>query len=797
MTESRRTPHPDSNVVPPGSASFESGAAPAVVGNPRIEKFTTFLVKFRHVLLLLALLSMIPASALSMKLKFDQSIESLYAEDDEFLLAYRDSKALFGGDEFAIVGFQQSGMFEPADSSDGTSHNLTKAANERIIAFANRLGSIPGVRADSTQDLARSLRFPYRRGRVLELVEGVLIGEDRTTTAVVIRFLPESESEVSRAETIRMIREAAESHDPPAHVVGEPVQVHEMFRYVEEDGRKLFWWSLALLAAVLFILFRRFLWVLLPLIVVVAAIVWTEAILVLSQVRLSMVSSMLNSLVTIIGIATTMHITIQFRERRKTCEPEEALRQTLATPIPAIFWTCVTTGIGFAVLYSSEITPVRSFGLMMTLATMLVLVAALVILPGGILSGPFFRDPRSTPAEQKLLRGLAHVEEAVHRRPLWIGGFLLALTIVVGLGFFRLHIETDFSKNFRESSTIVRALDFIETRLGGAGNWEVNFPAPRELTDDYLSRVRRLGERLSNIKDDQGRPALTKVMPLTDGLDLIPSEIDFLLGKRRIPLNQRLMTLRVTQSEYESTLYNADAGRMRILLRARERQPSESKLKLIADVERITREEFPVGEFAGARPATATGLFVLLAHLIESLLRDQIVSFFLAAIGIVLAMSLAFRSVWIGIASLLPNLFPIVLVIGGMGWVGLPVNIATAMIASVSMGLTVDSSVHYISGFRRARRRGASVREAIQETNSDVGRALVFANVALVVGFSVLTLSHFIPLIYFGILVSVAILGGLVGNLLLLPLLLTLVEGRGENISISTAPSETLTNGNA
>jgi len=102
----------------------------------------------------------------------------------------------------------------------------------------------------------------------------------------------------------------------------------------------------------------------------------------------------------------------------------------------------------------------------------------------------------------------------------------------------------------------------------------------------------------------------------------------------------------------------------------------------------------------------------------------------------------------------------------------LPINIATAMIASVSLGLTVDSSIHYISGYRRALRRGCSVEAALCETQSNVGRALVLANLALIAGFSVLTLSHFIPLVYFGILVSVAMFGGLVGNLVLLPLLL-------------------------
>ena len=203
---------------------------------------------------------------------------------------------------------------------------------------------------------------------------------------------------------------------------------------------------------------------------------------------------------------------------------------------------------------------------------------------------------------------------------------------------------------------------------------------------------------------------------------------------------------------------------MRLFLRAHEQRPAEIKLELIAEVERAAREVFPESQ--------TTGIYVLIANLITSLLDDQVTSFIWAAIGIGFAMAIAFRNIWIGLVGLVPNAFPILVVIGGMGWLNVPLNIGTAMIACVSMGLTVDSSIHYIAGYRRARQAGSSHLEAVRDAHAGVGRALVFANIALIAGFSVLTLSHFIPLIYFGVLVSVAMLGGLIGNLVLLPILL-------------------------
>ena len=765
-----------------------------------LQRLADFLISNRLIVLLVVIALTAAAWPIAARLRFDRSIESLYSADDPHLIDYLESKRLFGGDEFAFVTYTDPQLF----GESGT--ELSEASKQRLTDLVQKLNRVPGVQSDSTQQLADALKFPYQRKRVKQLVTGVLVGDDNQTTAVVLRLLPELKSPVPRGQTIAQIRQIADAHDPPAHVVGEPVQVHDMFRYVEEDGDVLFNVSLALLAVVIFILFQSLRWVVLPLLVVVVTIRWTEAILVLSQMRLSMVSSMLNSLVTIISVATVTHVTVHFRELRREKERAEALRQTFVELAPAIFWTCATTAAGFSALLSSHITPVQSFGIMMTIGTLMVMFAAAGVLPGGILAGQMSIDPSDAPAEKRLIAFLTRVTHWIENHPMPLTAAALALVTIAGFGFFRLRVETDFSKNFRKTSPIVTSLNFFESRLGGAGTWEVNFPAPKQLTENYLDQVRKLGQRLrddlkadteelrgiedesaqphaagiaDSISDAQSRTAgrLTKVACLTDGLDLVPRKILF----RSLSLERRLQMLSGFQNEFESSLYNAEHGRMRIVLRAHERQPSEDKLRLIAAAQKLAGENLLPDSPIDAK---ATGLFVLLTFLIESLLRDQLVSFVLAAVGIGSMMTLAFRSVWIGLISLVPNLFPIIMVVGMMGWVGLPINIATAMIASVSMGLTVDSSIHYISGYRRAKQRGLTPAEAVLETHTGVGRALIFANLALIVGFSVLTLSHFIPLIYFGILVSVAMLGGLVGNLVLLPMLLQWLDRVPKSIAV-------------
>ena len=825
----------------------------------RLDVIVRQLLRWRMVVLPVVAILFLFSLPIAARLEFDQSIESLYAEDDEYFSAYDRSKQLFGGDEFAIVAWPEDGLFEP------DSDVVSERSRDRIEALGQKIAAVPGVYPESLQtlpaatdvqgrigDSLRELGLPVVLSRIIDkfdfsaeqaqavkLTESVLVGEDRHTTAIVIRLKPAT-TDLPRGETVARIRELAAAHNPPAFVVGEPVQVHDMFRYVEEDGRVLFHVSLLLLAGVLFLMFRTLRWVLLPLVVVLVTIRWTEAILVLSGAKLSMVSSMLNSLVTIIGIATATHIALRFREKRQSesISREAALADTVSELAPAIFWTCATTAVGFAALLSSEITPVRSFGLMMSLATLLVFVVVVLITPGGMArwrrpaaesSAPtiatrlldlLIGDPVPARAERHLVRALGGVGQLVHHRPTTVGFTAAAIVAIAGLGITRLRVETDFSKNFRDDSSLVQSLNFAESKLGGVGTWEVNFKAPDELTPEYLELVRTIAAQLreelgsSASKPESRAGRLTKVVALTDGLDLVPQKVGAGFLSKQFSLEQRLNMLQAIQPEFLKSLYNPEQGRMRIVLRGLERQPSASKLALISRVREIVREQVEVGirnaefgmrneEQTGTgdaaspesesddqnsalrtphsalrtpRPAEATGLFVLLTFLIESLLRDQLVSFVIAAVGIGLMLSLAFRSVRLGIAALVPNLFPIVLVIGFMGWIGLPINIATAMIASVSMGLTVDSSVHYLAQYQRLRRQGESVAAALEKTQTSVGRSLVFANVALVAGFSVLTLSHFIPLVYFGILVSVAMLGGLAGNLFLLPLLLTYVD---------------------
>ncbi|MEX0937073.1 MAG: MMPL family transporter [Pirellulales bacterium] len=705
-----------------------------------------------------AALSLLPAQHLA----FDRSIENMFAPSDPLLVSYRRLQRTFGGNELVLAAYEDPRL-------------LTPQGIERLAKLEARLLRVPGVKA------VLSLRSPLgdeiledralaRRYR--ELFTGYTHSDDYQTAAAVVMLVPERETDVPRAETVEQLRAAVAPLDSGT-VAGEPVMIVDGFRFIEEDGQRLGTSSTVLLMLTIAACFRSLRWMLVPLAVVQWTLLVTRAVLVWGGVRLSMVSSMLTAIVTVVGVATVVHIIVRFREGRdRGLSPSEALRFAGLLLAGPIVWACLTDAVGFGSLLTGNVGPVRDFGLMMALGATLVIAAVALLVPGLALAGRIDVDPQRVWGEVWLGRGLGQALRTVRWRPKSIALGVLLVTAAMTAGSARLEVESDFTRNFRRGSRIVQSYQFIEQRLGGAGVWDIILPAPERLNWQYLSRVLALEERLR-----REVPQLTKVLSLADAVEA-GAPVDLkrvpLAAVRNTMVRTSLTVMRGRMPEFYSALYGEDPQHpgehfLRIMLRAREQQPSDQKQAMIEQVRRISREEFPEAE--------VTGYFVLLTRLIESIVRDQWVAFGVAATGIWLMMLIAFRSPLLALIALVPNVLPVLLVMGLMGWLGLKINMGAAMIAAVSIGLSVDSSIHYLTAFRRRRDEGASLNEALDSVQQSVGRAVSFATLALVVGFSTLCLSQFVPTIYFGVLVSLTMLGGLAGNLIVLPLLLHLTAG--------------------
>jgi predicted RND superfamily exporter protein len=733
------------------------------------------LVQRRYALLLLAMLLALGAAWLAPRLMFDRSIENMFPPDSPLLASYQRLKRTFGGNEMVLAVYRDPQLFAP----DG-------AGIRRVAAIAAQLRQVAGVKAvlSIDQPLPGDMIVsdaPLAR-RTRELFRGFTHGADQDTVSIACMLYPEQQTTEARRQTIERMRAVMHSLPDglgPGWLTGEPILVVDGFRFVEQDGRRLGIWSTVMLGSTIILCFRSLRWVLIPLLVVQLALITTQALLVLARIELSMVSSMLTAIVMVVGVATMVHVMVRYGElRQQGLGTLDSLRQTLQHLLIPVMWACLTDAVGFLALAVSDVGPVRDFGVMMALGSMMVLVSVVLLVPGLTVIGRYDLDPRPPWGEGQLTGRLQQLLQTISRRPYHVLGIAALVTAAAITGIGHLQVETDFTRNFRSDSEIAQAYLYVEEHLGGAGVCDIVIPAPEQLNWPFLARVYQLGQNLSLASGDPTLAAVTKSFSLADALvELSPVEI---ANQPRL-LQQSvvysgLTAMRNWMPEFFGALYGKDPATgqhfVRLMLRVHERQDAAAKLELIEHLKTVSREEFPEAE--------VTGYFVLLSHLIQSVLRDQWTSFAAAVAGIGLLMAIAFRDLRLVIIALVPNAFPVLIVLGAMGWAShlawpeLKINMGTAMIAAVSMGLSIDSSIHYILGFKHLLREGMGFDAALERTEQRVGKALVLATLALTVGFAVLATSRFIPTVYFGVLVTLAMLGGLLGNLIGLPLLLHL-----------------------
>ncbi|MFM1904348.1 MAG: putative rane protein YdgH [Planctomycetota bacterium] len=762
-------------------------AMPAASPTRLATALAAWIVRFRLLLVVVAVCLVAISIERARRLEFSRSIDAMFDRSDPALVPYRRMTRTFGGTEVVLAAYDDPELFTP-DGISRLADLTSRLEGEPGVATATSLATTPlGPRIIATDE------SPAAR-RLVRLLEGYVVGADHRTAAVACTLEPlpadlvtARQQAVSRAATIDRLRQVMRDF-PAGTVAGEPAMLRDGFAMLEWDGTVLAWASVALTGGVLLIFFRSIRWVLVPMGVVLTALWTTRGLLAVAGSKLTMVSTMLSAMITVVAIATVTHVIVEFRRRRDLGQASaQALEAALATLAWPICGAIATDVLGFAALTASQVGPVHDFGVMTAVGAGMVLLAVPLVLPALALAGRIDGDPRRVWGETWLEAALDRLVRQIVARPRTILTVVTAAVAVAVAGMARLEVETDFTRNFRADSPTVASYDMVESRLGGAGVWDVLVPVGETVDAATLVRVAAVEARLrqevvTTTAAGLSEPGLTKVMSVADVIAAIsPVALENLEGSLvgNWAVAQGVAVMQRQLPQLAGTLVGqdpADGSRwLRIMLRARERQPAAAKREIIAGVRRVVAEEWPVTS-AGA-PADVTGFFVLLSQLVDRMLADQWLTFGLAAAGIFLLLSLAFRSPLLGLVALVPNGLPILVVLGLLGWAGMRINMGTAMIAAVSLGLSVDSSIHYIAAFRR-HSDGGRIHTALEAAHRTAGRAMIFSTLALAIGFLALTTSGFMPTVSFGWLSCLTLLGGLAGNLVVLPVLLTLLGPR-------------------
>jgi len=441
---------------------------------------------------------------------------------------------------------------------------------------------------------------------------------------------------------------------------------------------------------------------------------------------------------------------------------------------------CVTTSIGFLSLIASDVTPVKTTGIFMAAGIMMSFIVCITLVPAllslfpGWMSRPFMNEQKNRESSNVEFRGIyGLIGKFVRNNTIYI--FVLSL-VFVGIaiyGITKIKAESSIFESFPESSEITRSTEHIEQKLMGLIPMDIVVDAGNMggvFQPDILVKIEKVQDYLKGI------PEVTKSVSVADYVKYLNKLLNKdnpdsqVITKEKAIDYVKLATLH--GDSIVKSLYTEDYNEGRVSVRMKNVGSSRYQA-IINDIERFIKVNFPLSV-----GCTITGIMSLIMDMQGYLIESQIKTFTLAFILIFICIALLLKSARIGMMSMIPNLIPIAITLGVMGYVGINLDVATIMIASVAIGISVDDTIHFLYRFKEEFKKDRDHYLAIQRTLSGVGRALIFTTIVATCGFLVFCLSNFKAIQYFGLLTGITMVSAIFAVLLILPSCILLFKPR-------------------
>ncbi|MCH8096850.1 MAG: MMPL family transporter [Proteobacteria bacterium] len=579
---------------------------------------------------------------------------------------------------------------------------------------------------------------------------------------------------------------------------GLPMITDDMITFVRNDLIVFGGGVLVFLIIVLTAIFRELRWIVLPLISCFYAGLIMVGVLGLIGWKVTVISSNFLALMLIITISMNIHLIVRYRQLNRDHPADDQLalvRTTTHKMVKPCLYTALTTIMGFSSLVVSDIKPVIDFGWMMSAGLAVTFVTSFLLFPTLLMvMGKTASRPTSDSERFLLPAYLARLTETQGNKILVLA---VILTVVSVAGIAQLRVENSFINYFSEDTEIYQGLKLIDEKLGGTTPLEILinfgddsdiFLTPEDLeglTEAEKEMERKFAEqanapeywftpdKIQSIKKVHdyldGLPEIGKVLSLASAVrvveDLAGEELDGM---------QLALLYTKTPPEVRKGLVDPyvsiDNNEARILARVLDSKPDLRRNELLETVRRDLVEKLGFEE----KDVIVSGLLVLYNNMLQSLFTSQIKTVGVVMLGIAIMFLVLFRSITLSIIGILPNLLGAGVVLGVMGWVGIPMDMMTITIAAITIGIAVDNGIHYIYRFREEYALTNSYVETLHICHSNIGKAVFYTTMTIIFGFSILVFSNFIPTIYFGVLIASAMLIALLAALTVLPKLILL-----------------------
>ena len=749
------------------------------------------------------------------KIVIDVSTEGFLHTEDPTLTDYNAFRDQFGRDELILVAIQAPEIFVP--------HFLLKLKNlheelqENVpyIEDINSLLNARNTRGEGDRLIVEDLlekwpqtaqEFESIKRRALEnqLYKNLLLSADGKMTTIVIKTQTyssqESEADVlqgfeadadekqiyltdaENSKVVQAVNRIAASYQSPdfqINIAGSAAVTHFLKRFMFKDMRKFMGLALLTIAVFLYIMFRRITGVVLPLLIVLLSLLSTLGIMAIFKAPIKIPTQILPSFLLAVSVGYAVHILALFYHHfQENGSKEAAIIFAIGHSGLAIIMTAATTAGGLFSFSTSEVAPIAELGIFAGCGVILAMLYTIILMPALLAIVPIkqLRRNKGSAKATATDRLLAAVAKIAIRYPLRILMLAAVIIFLSAIGLKNIRFSHDILRWFPKESSVRIATEKIDKAMRGSISLEVIADTHTEngLYDpDLMRRLDNTCAYLKTLEVDTvfvGKAwSLTTILKETHRALNENREAFYTIPRERQVIAQELFLFENSGADDIEDFSDSQFSKARLMLKV----PFQDAVRYNRFL-KVVGAHFKT-DYADV-DITITGMTALLFRTVTNAIAGMKKSYIYALIVITIMMIILIGRWRIGLLSMVPNLTPIIITLGLIGWFKIPLNLFTMLVGNIAIGLAVDDTIHFMHNVRRYFEESHDAGAAIAQTLQTTGRAMLVTSCVLSIGFFTFMFASMKNLVGFGLLTGITILLALLADYFIAPALMVVVN---------------------
>ena len=760
-----------------------------------MKTFIDLVIKLRwYIVLLIPIISLTMAMQLK-NLAFEGSYRIWFADDSKILKNYDNFRSIFGNDEALTISFKnENGIFNK--ESLGVINRITqKLWQTQHIARVDSLTNFQYIHKskddfddviveDFISDIDSLDDKTLKEKELIILKEDSIINriisQDLKTTTIVARLTPNAgdDPEVSLLlnQIAKDIVKSERKYGYEFILNGGPIVNSSFIEIAQADGALFTPLVLLITMILLLIIFKKFSTMFISISIVIFTFLIVLSVQVMLGYKLNNFTVNMPVFITAIGIADAMHIFwIYTVARKRGDENIQAIHYTMQKNFLPIFFTSITTAVGFASLAISDVIPIKTLGIATANAALLAFVLTMLFIPA-ILSiiNPKVKVLKEEENKSKIFSEFYAKFIIKNARKILVITSFLFFILAYGITFVK--VDSNTVRYFKEDVPWRKAVNFLQDNIAGPMSYEIVVDSKKNdgIKDPTFLRT------VESFYKDFYSAFPNDVRHLSSLLEVVKKFNEVMNDSKTVPNSANLIAqylLLYTLSLPQGMEINDQMDINERLLRVTVSMNVSDTTK---DIQMINYAQ----DWWNNTPysAEANGQTVMFAHMQTDVTENLINSITIAIIAVSIMMLLIFRKIRLLPLFIIPNILPIVLVIGVMGWLSIYIDIGVAIAGAIIIGVAVDDTIHFFVKYLEARKKGFNMHDSLSYVMLYAGNAIIFTTVILSLSFCIFLLSDFLPNYMFGLVTASALIIAVVTDLLLLPAILVLIDSRKTNI---------------